>query len=113
MVMIEELKPNQIFVFGSNLEGNHAAGSAKQANQSFGAVYGIGVGLQGQSYAIPTMSGFNTMQYYCMQFLDFAVHYPEYEFLLTPVGTGIAGYEIKDIEPLFETLPSNVTKVGW
>lgn len=45
---------NTIFVFGSNPEGVHGAGSAKVARQQFGAIYGQGEGLQGQSYALPT-----------------------------------------------------------
>lgn len=110
--MINELQPNQIFVFGSNLEGNHSGGAAKQAVDSFGALNGIGVGLQGQSYAIPTMEGYNVLEFYANQFLDFANHYPEYEFLLTPIGTGIAGYNISVIKKIFEHLPDNVTKIG-
>lgn len=110
--MVNELEPNQIFVFGSNIAGNHFGGAALQAKQ-FGAVDGIGVGLKGQTYAIPTMSGYDVMLDYCLQFIDFANHYPELEFLLTPIGTGIAGYTKEDIEPIFSTLPENVTKVGW
>jgi hypothetical protein len=49
-----EPEENTIFVFGSNPEGRHGAGSAKVAKEKFGAVYGIGEGLQGNSYAIPT-----------------------------------------------------------
>lgn len=45
---------NTIFVFGSNPEGRHGAGAAKIAVQQFGAIYGQGEGLQGNSYAIPT-----------------------------------------------------------
>ena len=100
--MIEALEPNQIFVFGSNIEGNHAGGAARQAEKCFGAISGIGVGLQGQSYAIPTMSNYNIMEFYCNQFIDFTRHYPEYEFLLTPVGTGITGYKIEQIEGIFK-----------
>ena len=111
--MVEELKPNQIFVYGSNLRGEHVGGAAKQAFEKFGAVWGIGAGLQGQSYAIPTMSGFEVLEFYCKQFLDFAKHYPEYEFLLTPIGTGIAGFSKEQVATLFRELPSNVKKVGW
>lgn len=110
--MITELLPNQIFVFGSNLYGDHAGGAAQQAEEDFGAVSGIGVGLQGQSYAIPTMDGYDRMAFYIAQFIDFARHYPEYEFLLTAIGQGIAGYSAEEIEPLLLDLPSNVTRVG-
>ncbi len=109
--MIDSLAPNQIFVFGSNLAGNHAGGAAKQAFEQFGAVMGVGVGLRGQSYAIPTMGGKAQMWSYIDQFLDFSRHYPEYEFLLTPIGTGIAGYSLEEIAPLFADVPSNVTKL--
>lgn len=50
---IIKLLPNQIFVFGSNPEGRHGAGSAKIA-MKFGAEYGNGRGLQGQTYALVT-----------------------------------------------------------
>lgn len=111
--MVEELRHNQIFVFGSNINGHHLGGAAKTAHEKFGAAWGIGVGLQGQSYAIPTMSGFGVMEFYCKQFLDFVRHYSEYEFLLTPVGTGIAGFSKEQVATLFSELPSNVKKVGW
>lgn len=54
---ITELKPNEIFVFGSNLAGAHGGGAARLAYNRFGAIWGQGVGLQGQSYAIPIMQG--------------------------------------------------------
>lgn len=54
---ITELAPNEIFVFGSNREGLHCSGAARLAYQNFGAVWGVGIGLQGQTYAIPTMRG--------------------------------------------------------
>ena len=54
---ITELKPNEVFVFGSNLAGAHGGGAARMAYRHFGAVWGQGVGLQGQSYGIPTMHG--------------------------------------------------------
>lgn len=51
---IEKLKPNQIFVFGSNTQGRHGKGSALIALKKFGAKYGQAKGFQGQSYAIIT-----------------------------------------------------------
>ena len=53
---ITSLQSDEVFVFGSNLQGLHAGGAAKLAMQ-WGAVWGQGVGLQGQTYAIPTMQG--------------------------------------------------------
>ena len=54
---VNELKENEVFVFGSNLKGMHGGGAARVAYDKFGAVWGQGVGMQGQSYAIPTMHG--------------------------------------------------------
>ena len=100
---IDSLKENEIFVFGSNLAGMHGGGAARFACLHFGAVMGKGVGLQGQSYAIPTMQGgVETIRPYVNDFLDFAKHHPEMQFLVTPIGCGIAGFEAEDIAPLFE-----------
>ena len=100
---IDFLKENEIFVFGSNLAGMHGGGAARIARLHFGAVMGKGVGLQGQSYAIPTMQGgVETIRPYVNDFIDFAKHHPEMQFLVTPIGCGIAGFEAEDIAPLFE-----------
>ena len=100
---IDSLKENEIFVFGSNLAGMHGGGAARIARLHFGAVMGKGVGLQGQSYAIPTMQGgVETIRPYVNDFLDFTKHHPEMQFLVTPIGCGIAGFEAEDIAPLFE-----------
>jgi hypothetical protein len=99
---ITHLEPNEIFVFGSNLQGYHGAGAARMALDKFGAVWGQGVGLQGQSYAIPTMEGgVETIKPYVDEFIDFAKQHPEYQFLLTRVGCGIAGFTDEEIAPLF------------
>lgn len=99
---ITELKPNEVFVFGSNLAGAHGGGAARGAMERFGAVWGQGVGLQGQSYAIPTMQGgVETIKPYVDEFIDFAEAHPEYMFLVTPIGCGIAGFTAEDIAPLF------------
>lgn len=100
---INSLKDNEVFVFGSNLAGMHGGGAARVACLHFGAVMGQGVGLQGQSYAIPTMQGgVETIQPYVDNFIAFAKAHPEKQFLVTPIGCGIAGFEVKDIAPLFE-----------
>ena len=99
---ITELKPNEIFVFGSNLAGAHGGGAARVAMERFGAIWGQGVGLQGQSYAIPTMQGgVETIQPYVDEFIAFAKAHPEYTFLVTPIGCGIAGFTAQEIAPLF------------
>jgi len=101
---IIELKQNEIFVFGSNLSGFHGGGAARLAYERFGAVWGLGVGLQGRSYAIPTMQGgVETIKPYVDQFRDFALEHPEYKFLVTRIGCGIAGFTPKQIAPLFAT----------
>lgn len=99
---ITELEPNEIFVFGSNLQGMHAGGAARVAFENFGAIYGEGTGLQGQSYAIPTMQGgVDTIEPYVKEFIAFAKAHPELTFLVTPIGCGIAGFTAQEIAPLF------------
>ena len=100
---VTSLAPGQIFVFGSNLQGHHLAGAAAFAYARFGAVMGQGVGLQGRSYAIPTMQGgVETIKPYVDEFIEFAAQHPEMTFLVTPVGCGIAGFTPEEIAPLFE-----------
>ena len=99
---ITHLAENEIFVFGSNLAGMHAGGAARTALEQFGAVWGLGVGLQGQSYAIPTMhGGTDTIRPYVDQFIEFAAAHREYTFLVTRIGCGIAAFSTGDIAPLF------------
>lgn len=99
---ITELKPNEVFVFGSNLQGMHAGGAARIACEKFGAIWGQGVGLQGQSYAIPTMQGgVETIEPYVEEFMDYAFRHRELTFLVTRIGCGIAGFTAQQIAPLF------------
>ncbi len=99
---IEGLKENEIFVFGSNLRGSHGAGAAYTAFRKFGAILGQGVGLQGQSYAIPTMQGgIDTIKPYTDEFIAFAKEHIELHFLVTKIGCGIAGFREEDIAHLF------------
>lgn len=99
---ITELKPNEIFVFGSNLAGMHGGGAAYVAMEYFGAIWGQGVGLQGQCYAIPTMQGgVETIKPYVDEFISFAKAHPEYTFFVTRIGCGIAGFSDEQIAPLF------------
>ena len=100
---IDTLAENEVFVFGSNLAGMHGGGAARVAFLRFGAKMGQGVGLQGRSYAIPTMQGgVETIRPYVDEFIEFAKNHPEKRFLVTPIGCGIAGFEPEDIAPLFE-----------
>lgn len=99
---ISDLKENEIFVFGSNLEGEHGGGAARTAREKFGAIWGQGTGLQGQSYGIPTMhGGVEEIQPYVDEFIHFAMSRPELIFLVTRVGCGIAGFHDSEIAPLF------------
>ena len=100
---ITQLKGNEIFVFGSNLEGMHCGGAARLAYNRFGAIWGQGVGLQGQSYAIPTMhGGVDVIQPYVDEFIEFAKVHPEYVFFVTKIGCGIAGFLEEEIAPMFK-----------
>jgi hypothetical protein len=111
---ITELKENQVFIFGSNLQGNHAGGAAKQALDHFGARQGQAIGFQGQSYAIPTLDArykkipLEEIKKDLELLVKMAELYSEKEFLLTPIGTGIAGYSMKDLENILPALPSNI-----
>ena len=100
---ITSLESNEIFVFGSNLRGMHGGDAAYIAYRKFGAIMGQGVGLQGQSYAIPTMQGgVETIRPYVVEFIQFAKQHPELTFLVTRIGCGIAGFTDDEISPLFE-----------
>jgi hypothetical protein len=111
---ITSLDKNEVFVFGSNLAGIHGAGAAKLAHTNFGAIYGKGNGIQGQSYAIPTKDfAIETLEYtniekYTQDFITFARENPKKTFLVTLIGCGLAGYNPRDIAPLFNSVPLNV-----
>lgn len=99
---IEQLAENEIFVFGSNLAGMHGGGAARLARIKWGAVMGQGVGLQGRTYAIPTMQGGpETIKPYVDEFIAFAKAHPGLRFLVTEIGCGIAGFTPSQIAPLF------------
>ena len=99
---IKSLKADEIFVFGSNLAGAHGGGAARIAVEDFGAIWGQGVGLQGQCYAIPTMQGgVETIKPYVDEFIEFAKQHKELFFYVTRIGCGIAGFRDEEIAPLF------------
>ncbi len=100
-----------IFVFGSNLLGQHLAGAARHAHENHGAIWGEGIGRTGNAYAIPTMMALEKIKPHIDVFIDYAVAHPELEFHLTRIGTGIAGYNWeRDIRPMFPAeLPLNIT----
>ena len=109
---------SEIFVFGSNLAGRHGAGSARHALKHHGAVYGVGVGLVGSSYAIPTKDvnlrilTLSEIAKYVKDFIAFASRSPDLTFNVVDIGCGLAGYSPKDIAPLFAGSPANVRFVG-
>jgi hypothetical protein len=110
---ITELAENEIFVFGSNIHGRHAGGAARMARIKWGAIQGQGEGLQGQTYAIPTM--FKTVeeiQPYVHRFIAFAAANPDKCFLVTKIGCGIAGFEVEEIANLFvDVIDKNIKNV--
>lgn len=99
---ITSLGEDEVFVFGSNLAGIHAGGAARTAVERFGAIMGQGVGMQGQSYAIPTMQGgVETIKPYVDDFIALAREWDQTTFYVTRIGCGIAGFTDEEIAPLF------------
>lgn len=102
-----------IFVFGSNLAGRHGAGAARFAMQKHGAIYGQGIGLQGNSYGIPTKDRaietlpLEEVRRHVDNFIIFAKSRPDLTFYVTPIGCGLAGYKRPQIRPMFANMPAN------
>jgi hypothetical protein len=105
----------KVFVFGSNLAGRHGAGAALFARKHHGAIYGVGEGVQGNSYGIPTKDEhlnvlpLTEINRYVNKFLLFAVSNPQLEFEVTAIGCGLAGYLPRDVAPMFRDAPTNCT----
>lgn len=103
-----------IFVFGSNLAGRHGKGAALYARRNYGAIYGQGIGLQGDAYGIPTKDEriktlpLDRIKPYVDDFIAFAKARPELMFYVCPVGCGLAGYIPQQIAPMFKDAPINV-----
>lgn len=118
--MFHHLAENSVFVFGSNLRGIHGKGAALTARRCFGAQLGVGEGMTGQSYALPTKeSPYLTLplaiiDQHVQRFLLFAQEHQDKKFVISPIGTKNAGYKDADIAPMFQRLPTNccVTK-SW
>lgn len=109
--------PKLIFVFGSNLAGRHGKGAAKFAKENYGAIYGVGIGRTGNSYAIPTKDenlrvlSLDVIQRFVKDFIKYAALAEHELFYVTSFGTGLSGYSISDIKPLFgdfSKLPYNI-----
>ncbi len=128
---IQQLQPNEVFVFGSNIQGEHVGGAARLAHQKFGATYGLGAGFSGQTYAIPTLNYSQTnsgqtsrlpiaeLKKHVDNFIAYAVENKALTFLVTEIGCGIAGFTYQEIAPLFKNavfvenivLPTNFLKI--
>ncbi len=112
--IIKSLPEDTIFVFGSNLAGDHAGGAARTALQHFGAVRGVGRGWAGQSFAIPTMNEhlqqmpLSQIQHYIDDFKTYTKNHPKMKYFLTSIGCGIAGYKVEEIAPMFKGISHNV-----
>ena len=103
---IASLGENEIFVFGSNMAGAHGGGAAWFAHKQFGAEWGVGEGLTGRTYALPTMEGPASLKKAVDNFIACAKKHPELTFLVTAVGCGIAGYTPNEVAPLFKEATS-------
>lgn len=103
---ISRLVENEIFVFGSNIQGAHGGGAAWFAHKTFGAEWGVGEGITGRTYALPTMEGEASLKKAVNNFIACAKQHPELTFLVTAVGCGIAGYSPDEVAPLFKEATS-------
>jgi hypothetical protein len=110
----------ECFVFGSNLAGIHGAGAALYARKHHGAILHQGIGLQGNSYGIPTKDEYirtlprAAIAKHVAVFIKFAKTHPAITFNVTRIGCGLAGYTDTDIAPMFKGAPSNcVLPEGW
>lgn len=100
---IAHLKPNEIFVFGSNVEGKHDGGASRFALDNFGAVYSQAEGPQGQSYAIPTDGASERdINKAVQRFIEYAKKRSDLTFLVTKIGCGAAHYTPYIIAPMFQ-----------
>ena len=109
-----------IFVFGSNLAGIHGAGAARFAVKHHGAIYGQGIGYQGNSYGIPTKDRriqtlpLSEIKKHVDTFIQFAKDNYEMVFEVTRIGCGLAGYTDHQIAPMFKNAPMNCQlPEGW
>ena len=117
---IKNLEEFEIIVFGSNLNGNHSGGLAKECVEKYNAKDGVGEGHTGQCYAFPTLDKDMhqvteiQLQQSVQKLISFANNSTGSIILLTKVGCGIAGFKEKDIKEYFKDLPANIIKPkGW
>lgn len=112
--IIKALAEDTVFVFGSNLAGQHTEGAAKTALDHFGAVKNVGRGWSGQSFAIPTMNEhlqqmpLSQIQHYIDDFKIYTKNHPKTKYFITSIGCGTAGYKVEEIAPMFKGISHNV-----
>lgn len=100
---IDNLCPGEVFVFGSNRNGDHCGGAAHVAHERFGAKWGVGEGLMGRSYALPTLDesmgrvSVADLEESFRKLFACAAEHPDLTFLLTKVGCGIAGWGVTEV----------------
>lgn len=105
---ITSLNEGEIFGFGANEAGIHGGGAAKLAHQKFEAEWHVGFGLTGKCFAIPTKDrriqslAIIQIKHYVDRFIEYAKEHPEYKFLVTEIGCGLAGFVPEQIAPLFK-----------
>lgn len=100
---IDKLRPAEVFVFGANRNGDHYGGAAHVAHERFGAKWGVGEGLTGRSYALPTLDesmrrvSLGDLEESFRKLIACAEAHPDLTFLLTKVGCGIAGWDVDEV----------------
>jgi hypothetical protein len=112
---------DRIDVFGSNLAGVHGAGHAKDVKNYFYAKVGVGEGMTGQAYALPTKDHtiktrtLDQVSESLNKFLLFAAENEKKQFFMARVGCGLAGFKDADIIGLLnahESIPENIVLPG-
>lgn len=104
---ISELAPNEIFIFGSNENGEHLGGAARIAYEKFGAKWGQSSGISGQSYGIPTLDRDmaqvepELIYIHLVDLIEYVQKHPKNTFYLTKIGCGIAGWSADEIKDIF------------
>lgn len=145
-MIVTELKPHEVFVFGSNASGFHGAGAAGLACRGerknswrhdewflqamraepgspdrvgkwaiYGQAKGFMQGREGKSYAIVTIKkpgekrSVSRREIYSqlIELWDFIKSHPEYNFLITPLGEGLAGYTSEEMKVVWDYLFQN------
>lgn len=114
MVRRRTFPKNHCFVFGSNEAGAHGAGAAKTAQIEYGFPFGKSYGHYSYAFGIPTKDEYiktmepHLIEMYIKGFLAYAVGHRKLNFLVTAIGTGLAGLPANIIAPMF-ILPTNGT----